>query len=66
MSWLLAGILPAGGVGGAILAGLSYIGSIIVRGLQFIYTYLLKFLQWSIRNPEAGVTLGALLWLLAT
>jgi len=66
MSWALPLIGFGGGVGGAILAGIGTIGSYMIRALQLVLTSIMRLLQWVIKNPEAGVTLGAVLWVLAT
>lgn len=66
MSWFLPLVGFGGGVGGAILAGLATIGGYIIRALQFVYSQLIRLLRWVAENPEKGITLGAMLWVLAT
>ena len=50
----------------AILGGLRSIAGYIIQGLEFIYFMLLRYISWAARNPEAAITMGAVLWALLT
>jgi len=54
------------GIGSGVVGAVGTVGSMLARGLQFLFTGLLKFLQWCAMHPEAAATVGAILWILAS
>jgi len=60
----LLGFGGLSGIGGGILTALAFIGDLLFRGVRTLADLLLRFASFIASHPEAGVTMGAILWVL--